>query len=270
MPNNRHQSGFSFVIVLAVMAISILTIGTLVIVRVNQSSKVSTQSSNQANSEKPKSACTTKQGVKLCMVYPQSSLAYTEKITLTASLENTTDSDYDWSGSSSCNENAELQINGELTSRVCTQDFATFTLKPNEKRTSKLELTGAQMKIGNNQVSVSWAEIESPKITMAVKPLTDEDKAATKRCLNGDDQAICASLNVTLKSSYFSEESTCDELGKYFTSVKLIPQQKYCELANIGVVFFIVPKQEAEYYKKKLLELKQVDTVSIDQGTDSN
>lgn len=265
MQRTSKQSGFSIFIVLIALAVSVFTISTLVVVRNNQNKKTDSSKTAKSQKETAKSVCASKANVKLCVIYPKSVIGYTEKIDLLATLTNEGKDEYEWYGSSSCQENATLLINDQGPSGACTTDIAKFTLAPNEKRTNTLNLTGAQIGTGSGTVAVVWGDLTSPKINFSVKAITPSDKKITQTCFGSDDQPFCASLTVVLNDQYFTDQTTCDDVAKYFITLKLQPQKKYCQLANLGAVYFIVPKQDANLYKDKLAAFPQVQSVEIDR-----
>jgi hypothetical protein len=203
--------------------------------------------------------------MRFCVSINKKSIGYTDKATVYATLKNIGSSAYTWSGSSSCGNKADLLINGRDTglSDICTEDITGFNIAAGESKSQSIDLIGSDLQAGKNTVQVGWAELTSPTLNVTGNSPNSLDKQKESSCLRDQDSSYCSTISVIIKGSDYNDSSTCSSLETYFSSLNIKPESQYCDLASSGILFYLVPKSDAQQWVNKFSAITQVDQANI-------
>lgn len=204
--------------------------------------------------------------INYCIEVDKHSITSTGEINITTKIENKSNRRYIKLFGSSCTEPVVF-INGmfDRYSVACATVMTEVVIKPGDVLEYPSIVSGSKLDIGNNTLSTSWGDFNSPKIEVLRDVDTEQDEKVLLQCLEGISHSSCANLTTFLKNEYYDFKDSCESFEHLYSHLNIKPSSWYCEDGQIGlgIIPFYVPRTEADWWLAEFKKITGFESVYV-------
>lgn len=213
------------------------------------------------------SSCNRSSNLEICASPKEATVGPTDKLEFSVSVKNISGKDYKYTGGG-CGPEIDIKVNDKnvLKMGACTADITEEVLKAGQTDRYKTPVETNLLKTGDNLIELSWGDVKSKPISVTLSQPTAVDAKKYEDCYGAQTpKNECAIISILFHEGFYKENvSTCSELEKHVSHLKLKAYTEYCNLARMGLIAASVPKNEVESIISKLENLKAVQSASVD------